>query len=273
MVSEIPPERWDAAAYYDSDPDAPGRMATKSGGFLKDIAGFDAPFFGISRREANSMDPQQRMLLEVCWEALENAGYCPRKAAGGSVGVFTGITTTDYHSLMVERGEENITVHMATGSGNNIASGRISYVLALQGPNLSVDTGCSSSLVALHLACQSLRSGECRMALATGVNALLAPELFIALSKVRALAPDGRCKAFDARADGFARAEGCGVVVLKRLSHALADRDHILAVIRGTAVNQDGRSSGMTAPNGAAQEALLREALDKAGWPRGMWIT
>ena len=157
-ISEIPAGRWDAEAYYDPDPDVPGRMATKWGGFLDDIAGFDAPFFRIARREAVSMDPQQRMLLEVCWEALENAGYCPRKAAGGSVGVLAGITTrTDYHSLMLERGEENITVHMATGSGNNIAGGRISYVLALHGPNLSVDTACSSSLVAVHLACQSLR--------------------------------------------------------------------------------------------------------------------
>ncbi|HEX4038892.1 MAG TPA: SDR family NAD(P)-dependent oxidoreductase [Acidobacteriaceae bacterium] len=265
VIREIPPERWDAAAYYDADPDAPGRMATRWGGFLEDVTGFDAAFFGISRREANSMDPQQRLLLEVSWEALENAGYCPRKAAGGSVGVFTGITTTDYHSLMLERGEESITVHMATGSGNNIAGGRISYVLALQGPNVSVDTACSSSLVAIHLACQSLRAGESRMALAAGVNALLAPELFIALSKAHALASDGRCKAFDARSDGFARAEGCGVVVLKRLSHAVADGDNILALIRGSAVNQDGRSSGMTAPNGAAQEAVIRQALASAG--------
>lgn len=265
VISEIPPERWDAESYYSPEPDTPGRMATRWGGFLEDIAGFDAPFFGIARREANSMDPQQRLLLEVCWEALENAGYCPRKAAGGEVGVFTGITTTDYHSLMMERGEDTITVHTATGSGNNVASGRISYVLALQGPNLSVDTACSSSLLAVHLACQSLRAGECRMALAAGVNALLAPELFIALSKAHALAADGRCKAFDSRADGFARAEGCGVIVLKRLSHALADGDHIHAVIRSTAVNQDGRSSGMTAPNGAAQEAVIRRALQQAG--------
>ena len=264
-ISEIPAGRWDAEAYYDPDPDVPGRMATKWGGFLDDIAGFDAPFFRIARREAVSMDPQQRMLLEVCWEALENAGYCPRKAAGGSVGVFTGITTTDYHSLMLERGEENITVHMATGSGNNIAGGRISYVLALHGPNLSVDTACSSSLVAVHLACQSLRLGECRMALATGVNALLAPELFIALSKAHALASDGRCKSFDVGADGFTRSEGCGAVLLKRLSHALADGDHIHALIRGTALNQDGQSSGMTAPNGAAQEAVIRLALANAG--------
>jgi malonyl CoA-acyl carrier protein transacylase len=264
-ITEIPRERWDAAAYYAADPDAPGRMATRWGGFLNDIAGFDASFFGISRREAESMDPQQRMLLEICWEALEDAGYCPRKAAGGSVGVFAGITTTDYHSLMLERGEETINVHTATGSGNCIAAGRISYVLGLEGPNLAVDTACSSSLTAVHLACQSLRSDECRIALAAGVNALLAPELFIALTKAHALAEDGRCKTFDARADGFARAEGCGVVVLKRMSHALADGDRILALIRGSALNQDGRSSGMTAPNGAAQEAVIRQALATAG--------
>jgi malonyl CoA-acyl carrier protein transacylase len=264
-ITEIPRERWDAAAYYAADPDAPGRMATRWGGFLNDIAGFDAPFFGISRREAESMDPQQRMLLEVSWEALEHAGYSPRKAAGGSVGVFAGITTTDYHSLMLERGEETINVHTATGSGNCIAAGRISYVFGLQGPNLVVDTACSSSLTAVHLACQSLRSEECRIALAAGVNALLAPELFIALTKAHALAQDGRCKTFDARADGFARAEGCGVVVLKRLSSALAEGDRILALIRGSALNQDGRSSGMTAPNGAAQEAVIRQALTNAG--------
>src|ERR1700689_5178419 len=244
-ITEIPRERWDAAAYYASDPDAPGRMATRWGGVLNDITGLAAPFFGISRREAESMDPQQRMLLEVCWEALEHAGYSPRKAAGGSVGVFAGIT--------------------ATGSGNCIAAGRISYVFGLQGPNIAVDTACSSSLTAVHLACQSLRSEECRIALAAGVNALLAPELFIALTKAHALAQDGRCKTFDARADGSARAEGCGVVVLKRLSNALADGDRILALIRGSALNQDGRSSGMTAPNGAAQEAVIRQALTNAG--------
>jgi malonyl CoA-acyl carrier protein transacylase len=265
VITEVPADRWDAAAYYDPDPDVPGRMSTKFGGFLNDVAGFDASFFGISRREAMSMDPQQRILLEVCWEALEHAGYCPRKAAGGSVGVFAGITTTDYHSLMLERGEESISVHTATGSGNSIAAGRISYVLGLEGPSISLDTACSSSLVALHLACQSLRLEECRIALAGGVNALLAPELFIALSKAHALAPDGRCKAFDSRADGFGRAEGCGVVVLKRLSRALADGDHILALIRGSALSQDGRSSGMTAPNGAAQEAVIRQALTNAG--------
>ncbi len=158
-ITEIPPERWDRDAYYDPDPDTPGRTSTKWGGFLADIAGFDAPFFGISRREAVSMDPQQRMLLETSWEALEHAGYSPRKAAGGSVGVFTGITTTDYHTLMLERGEDNISVHTATGSGNCIAAGRISYTLGLHGPNLAVDTACSSSLVAVHLACQSLRAG------------------------------------------------------------------------------------------------------------------
>src|SRR5579871_1696183 len=264
-ISEIPAERWDAAAYYDPDGDVPGRMATKWGGFLSDITAFDAPFFGISRREAVSMDPQQRMLLEVCWEALEHAGHCPRKAAGGDTGVFVGMTTLDYHDLMLERGEDAIDIHMATGSGHSTATGRISYTLSLQGPSMAVDTACSGSLVAVHLACQSLRNSECRMALAGGVNALLSPEHFISLSKARALAPDGHCKAFDASANGFARAEGCGIVVLKRLSHALADGDHVLALIRGTAVNQDGRSSGLTAPNGAAQEAVVRKALANAG--------
>ncbi len=263
-ITQVPPDRWDAEAYYDADAEAPGRITTKWGGFLSDIAAFDAPFFGISRREAASMDPQQRILLEVCWEALEHAGYCPRKPAGGSTGVFVGITTMDYYELMRERGEESVDVHMATGSGHSIAAGRIAYTLSLHGPNFAVDTACSASLVAIHLACQSLRSNECRMALAGGVNALLSPELFIALSKAHVLSPGGRCKAFDSRADGFVRSEGCGIVVLKRMSDALADGDNILALIRGSALNQDGRSSGLTAPNGAAQEAVIRQALANA---------
>jgi len=264
-ISETPIERWDASAYYDPNPDAPGRMSTKLGAYLSNIDLFDAPFFSIARREAVSMDPQQRLLLEVCWEALENAGHSPRKLSGTATGVFLGICSTDYHDMLLARGDEAIDAYVASGVAPSIAAGRISYTLGLQGPSMSVDTACSASLVAVHLACQSLRLRESRMALAGGVNLTLTPETTIALSKAHMMAPDGRCKAFDSRADGFVRGEGCGIVVLKRLSDAVADSDNVLAVIRGSAVNQDGRSSGITAPNGAAQEALIRQALANGG--------
>ncbi|HEX3375868.1 MAG TPA: beta-ketoacyl synthase N-terminal-like domain-containing protein, partial [Candidatus Acidoferrales bacterium] len=264
-VTETPVERWDVSEYYDPNPDAPGRMSTKLGSYLSDVDLFDAPFFSIARREAISMDPQQRVLLEVCWEALENAGHSPRKLSGTATGVFVGICSTDYHGLLLARGEEAIDAYVASGVAPSIAAGRISYTLGLQGPSMAVDTACSASLVAVHLACQSLRTRESRMALAGGVNIMLSPETTIALSKAHMMAPDGRCKAFDSRADGFVRGEGCGIVVLKRLSDALADSDNILAVIRASAVNQDGRSSGITAPNGAAQESLIRQALANGG--------
>ncbi len=264
-ISEVPEDRWDITAYYDPDIDAPGRMASKWGGFVSRIDEFDAPFFGIAGREANSVDPQHRMLLEVCWEALEHAGHSPRKFSGTATGVFVGICASDYQTLLLARGEETIDSYLASGTAPSIAAGRISYALGLQGPSIAVDTACSASLVAVHLACQSLRSDECRMALAGGVNAILSPKTTIALSKAHMMASDGRCKAFDARADGFVRGEGCGMVVLKRLSDAQADRDHVLAVIRGSAVNQDGRSSGITAPSGMAQEAVIRAALAQAG--------
>ena len=264
-IGEVPSERWDSAAYYDPDPDVPGRISTRWGGFLSQIDCFDAAFFGIAGREAISMDPQQRLLLEVCWEALENAGYSPRGLKGTQTGVFIGIGSTDYHRILLERGENAIDAYLASGSSPAIAAGRISYTLGLHGPSLAVDTACSASLVSVHLACQSLRGRECHIALAGGVNAVLLPDTTIGLSRAHMMAADGRCKSFDSRADGFVRGEGCGVVILKRLSEAIADRDHILAVIRSSAVNQDGRSSGITAPNGAAQELLLREALSAAG--------
>ena len=264
-ISAVPEDRWDVAAYYDPDVDAPGRMASKWGGFLSRIDRFDAPFFGIAGREANSVDPQHRMLLEVCWEALEHAGHSPRKFSGTATGVFVGICASDYQTLLLARGEETIDSYLASGTAPSIAAGRISYALGLQGPSIAVDTACSASLVAVHLACQSLRVDECRMALAGGVNAILSPKTTIALSKAHMMASDGRCKTFDGRADGFVRGEGCGMVVLKRLSDAQADGDHVLAVIRGSAVNQDGRSSGITAPSGMAQEAVIRAALAQAG--------
>ena len=264
-ISETPRDRWDVDALYDPDPEAPGRIATRWGGFLTAIDGFDAAFFGISPREATTMDPQQRLLLEVAWEALEDAGQSPDRLAGTATGVFVGICNSDYHQLLLERGAESFDMYMATGSAHSVTSGRLSYLLGLQGPSISVDTACSSSLVAFHLACQSIRTGESRMAIAAGVNLLCTPLTTIALSRSRMMAPDGRCKAFDASADGFVRSEGCGVIVLKRLSDALADRDRILALVRGTAANQDGRSSGITAPNGPSQESVIRAALAGAG--------
>jgi acyl transferase domain-containing protein/SAM-dependent methyltransferase len=260
-IRDVPKDRWDVDALYDPDPDAPGRVATRWAGLLDDIRTFDPHFFGISPREALSMDPQQRLLLEVCWEALEHGGISPDGLRGSQSGVFMGVCSSDYAQLLGARGDAAIDAYLASGNAFSVMSGRLSYFLGLHGPSLSVDTACSSSLVAVHLACQSLRAGECRMALAGGVNLMVTPRTTIALSRAHMMAPDGRCKTFDARADGFVRGEGCGVVVLKRLSDAETDGDRILALIRGSAVNQDGRSSGLTAPNGPAQEAVIRAAL------------
>jgi amino acid adenylation domain-containing protein len=260
-IREVPTDRWDIDAIYDPNPDAPARMSVRTGGFLDAVSGFDAPFFGIAPREAMSMDPQQRLLLEVAWEALESAGLAADQLAGAPAGVFVGVCNSDHFLRMLHRGAETIDAYLASGNAPSVTAGRIAYCLGLHGPALAVDTACSSSLVAIHLACRSLRDGETRLALACGVNVICSPETSIALSKARMLAPDGRCKAFDAKADGFARGEGCGVLVLKRLSDATDHCDNILAVIRGSAVNQDGRSSGLTVPNGPAQEAVVRAAL------------
>jgi acyl transferase domain-containing protein/SAM-dependent methyltransferase len=264
-IREVPADRWKIDEYFDPDPGAPGKMSARSGGFLDRIDGFDPHFFGIAPREAMVMDPQQRLLLEVSWEALEHAGIAPPRLVGSRTGVFVGICNTDYHQLLLTRGVKAIDVYLASGSAHSVASGRLSYVLGLQGPALSIDTSCSASLVAIHAACQSLRSHESTLALAGGVNIICAPDTSIALSKGHMLAPDGRCKTFDAAADGFSRGEGCGMVVLKRLSDAQRDGDRILALVRGSAVNQDGRSVGLTVPNGPAQEAVIRDALAAAG--------
>ncbi|MDL1883142.1 SDR family NAD(P)-dependent oxidoreductase [Anaerolineae bacterium CFX8] len=264
-ITDIPASRWDASELYDPDPDAPGKIATLWGGFIDDVDRFEPQFFGISPREAVTMDPQQRLMLEVSWEALENAGYAPDKLSGSKSGVFVGICNNDYAQMILGGDTEFFDMYVSTGGAHSVASGRISYILGLQGPAVSVDTACSSSLVAIYMAVQSLRNGECRMALAGGVNVILAPEVTVTLSKANMMASDGRCKTFDASADGFVRSEGCGVVVLKRLSDALADGDNILAVIRGAAINQDGRSNGLTAPNGPSQVAVIREALADAG--------
>ncbi|MFE7559172.1 type I polyketide synthase [Kitasatospora sp. NPDC057500] len=264
-IGEIPADRWDVDAFYDERPRTPGRHSTRWGGFLDRIDRFDHEFFGISRREAVSMDPQQRLVLEVAWEALEDAGQAPHALAGSRTGVFLGICSNDYAGLLF-REPADITAHAGTGVAHSIASGRLSYLLDLRGPSVSVDTACSSSLVAVHQACQNLRLGECDLAMAGGVNAVVSPDAAISFSQFpEMLADDGRCKTFDAAANGFVRSEGCGVVVLKRLSDARRDGDRVLAVIRGSAVNQDGRSSGLTAPNGAAQREVFRAALAAAG--------
>lgn len=263
-ISEVPRDRWNIDEYYDPDPEAAGKMYTRYGGFLRNVDQFDAAFFRISPREAASMDPQQRLLLEVCWEALEDAQVPADTLHGSATGVFIGVTTNDYAQLqMQDGGERRLDGYFFTGNPLNTIPGRVSYFLGLHGPSLAIDTACSSSLVSLHQACQSLRSGECDLALAGGVNLILSPATTVAVSRTRALAADGRTKTFDAAADGFVRSEGCGVVVLKKLSDALTAHDPVLAVIRSSAVNHDGASSGFTVPNGAAQQAVIRKALGK----------
>ncbi|MEP6491995.1 MAG: beta-ketoacyl synthase N-terminal-like domain-containing protein [bacterium] len=265
-ISDMPSDRWDVEDKYDPDPEAPGKFATRFGGYLENIDQFDAHLFGISPREAATMDPQQRVLLEVTWEAFQHAGLAADSLAGSATGVFVGIGPNDYFQLYVLRGEATeIDAYLATGNAHSVASGRISYLLGLHGPSISVDTACSSSLVAVHLACESIRSGSCTTAVAGGVGILLGEQNYISLSKARMMALNGRCKTFDAGADGFVRSEGCGMVVLKRLSDAQRDGDRVLAVIRGSAVNQDGRSNGITAPNGPAQQAVIRAAHANAG--------
>ena len=265
-ISEIPRDRWDIDALYDPLPGTTGKMSTRWGGFLSGLDRFDPHFFGISPREASAMDPQQRLLLEVAWEALENAGQPPDKLAGGKTGVFVGIGGFDYSNLIMNYEDhlKVINAYLGTGNAHSIAANRISYLLDLRGPSVAIDTACSSSLVAIHMACESLRGAQSDLAIAGAVNLILSPEVTIAFSHARMMAADGRCKTFDAKADGYVRAEGAGAVVLKRLSDALRDRDHILALVRGSAVNQDGRTAGIAAPNGSAQQSVIREALTQA---------
>ncbi len=266
-TSEVPPERWNNEEFYDPDPDAPGKVYTRRGGYLSDpVDRFDAGFFGISPREASSMDPVQRLLLELSWESLERAGIPPLSLGGSSTGVFVGVSGSDYLSLQ-HRTEslEEIDSYRGTGSAACVTGGRISYVLGLQGPNVSIDTACSSSLTAISMAVESLRAGTSDMALAGGAHLMLSPETTVYLCRMRALSPSGICRTFDAAADGYGRGEGGVVFVLKRLSRAQADGDPILAVIRGVAVNHDGRSSGLTVPNAVAQRAVVQAALENAG--------
>jgi len=265
-IREIPPDRWNIAAHYDPTPGRAEKSISKWGGFIENIDRFDPDPFGISPREADCMDPQQRLLLEASWEAFEDGGLTLEKLRGSPTGVFVGISTTDYTTLQNAGVERSVAdVYSVTGSAISIAANRISYCFDLHGPSLAMDTACSSSLTACHVACQSLWGGGCRQAVVAGVNAILNHDSYIAFSRMSMLSPDGRCKAFDASANGFVRAEGVGAIILKPLSAAQADGDKIYAVIRSTAANQDGRTNGITVPSPVAQEALVRQACREAG--------
>jgi acyl transferase domain-containing protein len=266
VVREIPADRPGLCAVHDPRPNVPGRSYVSRAALLDDVANFDAAFFGISRREAEAMDPQQRLLLETSWEAMERAGVAVRRSQRLDAGVFVGIMSAEYTERLVQDSDTTaIDPYYGTGGGHAFAAGRVSYALGLSGPSMSVDTACSSSLVALHSAVQSLRRGECRYALVGGSNLLFSSSLMVSLSQSRALAPDGRCKPFLAAADGYGRGEGVGVVLVMRLADAERECRPVLAVLRGSAVNHDGASSGLTVPNGPAQQEVIRSALADAG--------
>lgn len=263
-ITEVPKQRWDTDAFYDENADAPGRMRTKWGGFIDGVDKFEPQFFGISPRETIQMDPQQRIMLELAWEALEHAGIAPASLVDRSAGVFIGAMWQDYAKLAADS-PGAINQHTATGQDLSIVAARISYTFGLRGPSIAVNTACSSSLVAIHYARRSLQLGECDIAIVGGVNLILSPMSTVAMSKFGAMAPDGRSKAFDARANGYVRGEGAGIVIMKRLSQALADGDPIHCIIRGSAINNDGASNGLTAPSPRAQALVLEQAYRDAG--------
>jgi acyl transferase domain-containing protein/NADPH:quinone reductase-like Zn-dependent oxidoreductase/acyl carrier protein len=268
-IREVPEDRFDIDEFYDPDPETPGKIYSRFGGFLDGIDGFDPEFFGISPREAVWIEPQQRLMLETAWEGLERAGYSPGALRGSRTGIFVGVAANEYAHLLSAESVDKIEPHFITGNALNAISGRVAFALGLEGPAVAIDTACSSSLVAVHQACQALHSGDCDLALAGGVNVLLSPVTIIAASRARMLSPVGRCKTFDASADGYVRSEGCGILVLKRLSDAERDGDRVCAVIPSSAVNQDGASSGLTVPNGGAQQRLIATALARAGLSGG----
>lgn len=270
-IDEPPPGRGNGELDACCFPNLPDMPALRQGGFLQQADRFDAEFFGIAPREAHRMDPQQRLLLEVAWQAMEHAGINPHSLEGKDVGVFVGLFGHDYEMLQHQLvGQDELDAYFSTGTAPSVAAGRLAYLFGFRGPALTIDTACSSALVAVHLACRSLREGECRLALASGVNLILTPALSIAFSRAGMLSPNGRCFTFDARADGYVRGEGCGVVALKTLDQAVADGDTVYAVIRGSAVNQDGRTNGLTAPSGQAQEEVIRQALAAARTAPGL---
>ncbi len=264
-IREVPEDRFDIDEFYDPDPDVAGKTYTRFGGFLDGIDGFDPEFFGISPREAVWIEPQQRLMLETVWEGLERAGLSPASLRGSRTGIFAGVAANEYAHLLSAESIDKIEPYFITGNALNAISGRVAFALGFEGPAVAVDTACSSSLVAVHQAVQALHSGDCDLAVAGGVNVLLSPVTVVAASRARMLSPVGQCKTFDASADGYVRSEGCGILVLKRLSDAERDGDRIAAVIPGTAVNQDGASSGLTVPNGGAQQRLISTALARAG--------
>ena len=263
-ITDVPKSRWDLEAVYDPDPAAPGKMTSRKGGFVAHLEEFDAAFFGITPREAPYVDPRQRLMLEIAWEALEDAGIPPLSLAGSRTGVFVANLTSDYSDILM-RDLRRAEAYSGPGTANCVIANRISYFLDLHGPSITLDTACSGSLVALHMACESLRGGECSLALAGGVSVNLLARSNVFFTKAGALSPDGRCNTFDERANGMIRSEGAGIVALKLLSDAVAAGDSIVAVIRGSALNHDGRSNGIMAPNGEAQKAVLREAYRRAG--------
>ncbi|NSL43589.1 polyketide synthase, partial [Streptomyces sp. 8P21H-1] len=264
-ITDVPADRWDARWLLSADPAAPGGIATTRGGFLEDVSGFDADFFGISPNEADMMDPQQRLVLELGWEALEDADVVPARLAGTRTGVFVGAMWDDYAIRLYKHGTRRIDRHSFTGLHRGIIANRLSYVLGLNGPSLAVDAAQSSGLVSVHLAAESLRAGECTLALAGGVNLVLTPEKGCAGRKFGGLSPDGLCRTFDARANGYVRGEGGACLVLKTLSRAVADGDRIYCVIEGSAVNNDGATPGLTVPGARAQEEVVRRAHERAG--------